>query len=188
MKPMEIYAAEFMQAAMRADRFGLESSQARIIIRKNCVEMERLTPVLQEFMADRTMEDVADRSLEINLKLIPFLAEKLGIPFTLTIGWFDDHGRQVYRHDEKLLHDLLGGMKVNDYFKGLPFHFWLTSPAFEVLDVCLYTILAQVMRKPEFVGGVIYYSNAETKPEIIYHPTITGTAFLERIGATVDMG
>ena len=79
-------------------------------------------------------------------------------------------------------------MKVNDYLNGLPLHFWLTSPAFEVLDVCLYTVLARVLNKPEFVGGVICYSNTEQKPEILYHPTITGAAFLERIGATVDIG
>jgi len=187
MEQMQTYAEEYMQAVLLAERYGLASPLMNVMVRKNCTDLDRLTPVLQEFMADYTMEDVANRSIEVNLKLIPFLAEKLGIPFTFTVGWFDDRGKQVYRHDETLLQELLKGMKSADYFKGLPLHFWLTSPAFEVLDVCLYTILAQVMRKPEIAGGVIYYSNTEPKPEIVYHPTIVGTDFLTRIGAVVDV-
>ena len=100
---METYAEEFMQAVTRADRLGLGSTGPRIIIRKSCVELERLTPALQEFMQDYTSDDLTNRSLDITMNLIPFLAERLGIPFTLTIGWFDDNGKQVYHHDEALL-------------------------------------------------------------------------------------
>lgn len=185
--PMESYAAEYMEAILRSEHYGISSPLSRIIVRKDCVDLARLTPVLQGFLGDYTLEDIATRPIELHYRLIPLLHEKLGIPFNFTVGWFDDNGKHVYRHDEKLIEELLTGMKSDHYLNGLPIHSWLTSPAFEILDVGLHSLLAHVTGKPDHAGGVIYYSNTEQKPEIIYHPTVVGEDFLERIGATVSL-
>ena len=59
------------------------------------------------------------------------------------------------------------------------------SPAFEVLDVTLPTTLAQVTKGPKLAGGILYLSNQNPAPEVVYHPTIVGEEFLVKVGAAI---
>jgi hypothetical protein len=67
-------------------------------------------------------------------------------------------------------------------------HIWLTSPAFEIIDVCLPTQLAKPIGDEHLLRQILYYSNHETKLSVIYHPTVVGDDFLVRIGAAIALG
>jgi hypothetical protein len=72
--------------------------------------------------------------------------------------------------------------------EGLPMHVPHTSPASEVVDVTLPTTLASVTGASYLAGRILYLSNQESKPSVIYHPTVIGVDFLDKIGATVQVG
>jgi hypothetical protein len=60
---------------------------------------------------------------------------------------------------------------------------WLTSPAFEVLDVCLPTIVAARTQNLNLARRILYLSNQDPKPSVTYHPTAVGEELLYRVGA-----
>ena len=110
-----------------------------------------------------------------------------GIPFILTFGWFEHMGKEAYRHSEELLRTMIRDGFASFQPEGLPLHVWLTSPACEVLDVTLPTTMAAAGAE-ELSGGIIYISNRQPEPPVIYHPTVLGVEFLDKIGATVAFG
>ena len=183
--PMQRYAQEFMAACDRTERLGMALSPLRLVVNKDCVDLSTLAPVLQFYFGRYRQEEMVGQAFAINTSLIPLLLDKVGIPFTLTMGWFDDHGKRPYEHGEELIEKLLKRESDTALMQGLPLHVWLTSPAFEVLDVTLPTTLAQVSQNPKLAGGILYLSNQNPAPEILYHPTIMGEEFLVKIGAAI---
>lgn len=81
---------------------------------------------------------------------------RITYPFTLTMGWLEDGDKKLYFHAESYLEQLLSGMKTKDYLDGLQLHFWLNSPAMEILDVCLYTMVGKASKNEGLVAGVVY--------------------------------
>jgi hypothetical protein len=182
------YAQEFFEAVDRTQALGVPVPPIRLLVRKNCVEQRALVPALQEFLGPYREEEALGQGFGINVNLIPYLYEKTGIPFTLTIGWFEYLGKQNFQHSEDFLRKLLKEGIASLSPDGLPLHIWLTSPACEVLDVTLMTTLAAVTGHADFSGAIIYISNQESSPSVTYHPTVTGVDFLDKIGATVPFG
>lgn len=182
---METYAQEFMAAAERSKGLGMRLPAVQLLVRKDCVQMERVQPVLQQYLGRYTQEDVVGQAFAINVQLVPLLAAKLGLPFTLTMGWFEHDGKRPYEHGEELIARLLKHGLGAFATEGLPLHVWLTSAACEVLDVTLPTTLAEITGQGALGGGVIYLSNQTIAPEIIYHPTVVGEDFLVKIGAAI---
>ena len=89
---------------------------------------------------------------------------------------------------EQLLRSLTRDGLASFQSDGLPLHVWLTSRACEIIDVTLPTTIAAATGADELWGGVIYISNAEPLPPVIYHPTIVGVDCLEAIGAAIPIG
>jgi hypothetical protein len=150
--------------------------------------MEYAAPVLQKLLGGFTSEQVSAQCLAINCSLIPLLKERLGISFDLTIGWFDHGGRRIYEHGEDLLVQLLKGNLGDYYSVGFPLHCWLTSPAYEVLDVTLGTTIGSVSsNNRHLIGQVIYFPSRNLTPDIVYHPTVIGEDFLLRSGVAIEL-
>jgi hypothetical protein len=116
------------------------------------------------------------------------LRTAIGVPLTITTGWIEQGGQSRYVNDHALLERLLKKDPSVDTSRGLPLHVWLTSPAFEIIDIALPTIMARNGGGRELAGGVLYLSNQDPKPSVIYHPTVLGEEFLYRIGVVFGIG
>jgi len=181
--PMQQYAQEFMAASQWTADQGLFVPPVQILVNKDCVDWAVMTPVLQRLIGPYENQEIARELFAMNTRLVPQLYEATGIPFRLTIGWFDISGEIHYQHDQALLEKLLQKDSSVDTSRGLGLHVWLTSPAFEIIDVCLPTIVALRSKQPENARGIFYLSNQDPHPIVTYHPTAVGEEFLYRIGA-----
>lgn len=186
--PMQQYAQEFMAASQWTAEQGLFVPPVQIVVNKDCVDWAAMAPVMQRLIGPYQDEEIAKELFAMNTRLVPQLLEAVGIPFRLTIGWFDISGEIHYQHDQALLLRLLKKDPTLDTSRGVGLHVWLTSPAFEIIDVCLPTIVALRTNKPEQARGIFYASNQELHPSITYHPTAVGEEFLFRIGVIFGIG
>ena len=182
------YAREFIEAFARTDALGLSSTPVRLLVEKDCVDLEAVTPLVHRYLDEFGGDEAVGQAFAICVNIIPYLYAETGIPFTLTLGWFEQMGRELYRHDEQLLKTMLRGGIAAWQEEGIPLHVWLTSPACEVVDVTLPTTIAAVSGADELAGGIIYISNRDPHPPVIYHPTMVGIEFLEKIGAAIELG
>jgi hypothetical protein len=182
------YAREFMKAFHRTQALGLSLPPVSLLVEKDCVDTEVITRAVHKYLDEYSDAEALGQAFAINVNIIPYLYAETGIPFTLTMGWFEHLGKELYRHDEQLLRTLLRS-GIADYPPyGIPLHVWLTSPACEVLDVTLPSTIATVSGTEQLSGGIIYISNQDTAPPWIYHPTVVGVEFLEKIGAAMPLG
>lgn len=135
------------------------------------------------------VDEIHVRALEFIVNSKDAILDTLGIPFTLTGGWVEDGPRRICQHGDEYLKPLIErGALAGDLISGLNMHFWLTSPAHEILDIFLAGMIARAMTIPaadDRARGVIYYANDEPDTDVrfISHPTIVGEEFLEKIGA-----
>ena len=105
------------------------------------------------------------------------------------MGWFEIEGKSGYQHGADLRLKLVEEGGAAFLTEGLPLHVWLTSPAFEVIDATLPSILAQVMGNQNLARRVVYLSNQTSNPRVTYHhPTIVEDRFLVDTGFAVDLG
>jgi hypothetical protein len=183
--PMEQYAREFYEAWEFTERLGLEVPNIRLAIRKDCLKLECARGPLQRLFDRYSVEEIAEQALAINIQLLPDLSAALGVPLTLTGGWFETARKPCYQHGRELIRELLTHGIEHYGAAGIPMHFWFTSPAAEVLDVLLPAVMAVSTGNIHATTGVIYLSNRESNLPVIYHPTILGADFLEKIGAVL---
>jgi hypothetical protein len=181
------YPREFLEAFERTRALGLPTPPVGLLVEKDCVNVEAVTRAVYGYLDEFSDGEAIGQAFAINVNIIPYLYAETGIPFTLTMGWFEHCGKELFRHDECLLRTLMrdGISEYQPY--GVPIHAWLTSPAFEVLDVTLPTTIAGVSGAKELSGGIIYISNQDAAPPWIYHPTVVGVEFLEKIGAAIPL-
>lgn len=180
--PKGRYAREFLDAWDTTERLGLRTPAIQLAGRKASVDIERAEPVLRQYFGRYPQDEVVGQAFAINTELMPKLRGVLGVPLTLTMGWFDYQGTTAFEHDEAFLGRLLQNGVAGFTKQGLPLHVWLTSPAFEIIDVTLPTTLTLV-NGSNLVGRALYLSGYELKPRVIYHPTVLGEDFLRDIGA-----
>jgi hypothetical protein len=184
--PMEQYAREFYEAWEFTERLGLDAPNIRLAIKKDCLKLECARGPLQRLFDRYSVEEIAEQALAINMQLLPDLSVALGVPLTLTGGWFETAGKPCYRHGRELIRELLNHGIEHYGVAGIPMHFWFTSPAAEVLDVLLPAVMAVSTGNVGATTGVIYLSNRESNLPVTYHPTILGAGFLEKIGAVLS--
>lgn len=175
------YVAEYMTAFDRTEALGLKAPP-RLIVRKDCVNPDRVLSVLLDFFDRHKPDELVGQTAAINIALIPLLFDASGIPFELTIGWIEKDGKPIFRHDESTLRRFLQEKQVAWQREGVPFHIWLTSPAFEVLDVTFAMNLGWAKTREECARLVIYQSAGKSYANPIYHPTVVGEDFFRRSG------
>lgn len=179
---------EYEQAWLRTEKLGLTVPSVRSVVAQDCLDMDQIAPILQESLGELTLEQVAAQCIAINLRLIPLIKSRLGVSLVLTVGWFEHAGNRLYEHGEELLLELLKGNIGQYHSVGFPLHCWLTSPAYEVLDVTLWTTIGSVSpSNRHLIGQVIYNSRHNASPDIIYHPTVVGEEFILRSGVAIEV-
>jgi hypothetical protein len=178
------YVAEYMEAFARTEKFGFEAP-LRILVRKKCVDMTAVMPVLLDYFERNGWKALIRQTAAIHFSLVPLLYDKTGIPFQLTIGWVERHGKPICQHDESLIQRFIEGKTEAWLREGCPFHLWLTSPACEVLDVTFAMTLGGAKSRAECAALVIYQRGDEMARDPVYHPTIVGPDFFHKTGGVL---
>ena len=69
----------------------------------------------------------------------------------------------------------------------MPFHLWLTSPAYEILDVTFAMNLGWAKTREQCEKLVIYQSAHTVPDKDVYHPMLIGPEFFNQTGATASL-
>jgi hypothetical protein len=172
---------EYLTAIDRTEEFGFESPP-RLLVRNDCIDIQSLQPVLLDYFEHSPPDSMIGQTAAIQFGLVPFLYDKTGIPYNLTIGWLVHRGKAIYQHDERLIQRFIEGNTDAWLAEGCPFHLWLTSPACEILDVTFAMSLHGTKTKEECADLVIYQSAHRPPGDLIYHPTLVGPDFFHKTG------
>lgn len=178
------YASEYLAALDRTQRFGFEAP-LRLLVRKDCVDMDVVRPVLLDYFERSEPESMIGQTAAIHFALVPLLCDKTGIPFTLTIGWLVRKGKPIYQHDEQLIQRFVEGKTPVWLHEGCPFHLWLTSPACEILDVTFAMNLGWAKTREECANLIVYQSTRDPTGDSVYHPTLVGPDFFHKTGGVL---
>jgi len=152
-------------------------------------------PVESHFLSRPQLRDPADelvleaavngQTAAIHFALVPLLYDKTGIPFNLTIGWLVRKGKPLCQYDERLVQRFIEGNTQAWLDEGCPFHLWLTSPAFEILDVTFAMNLGWAKNRKECADLIVYKPAHEPPGDSIYHPTLVGPDFFHKTGGVL---
>jgi hypothetical protein len=175
------YVGEYLAAIDRTEEFGFEAPM-RLLVKKDCIDMQTLRPVLLEYFKGSPPDLLIGQCAAINFALVPLLYDKCGVSFNLTIGWLVRNGKSICQHDERLIQRFIEGNTDAWLEEGCPFHMWLTSPACEILDVTFAMNLSWAKSKEECADLIVYQSAHEPPRDSIYHPTLVGPDFLHKTG------
>jgi hypothetical protein len=178
------YVGEYLAAINRTEEFGFEAPP-RILVKKDCVDMQTLRPVLLDFFERSPPDSMIGQTAAIHFALVPLLYDKTGIPFNLTIGWLVRNGKSICQHDERLIQRFIEGNTDAWLEEGCPFHLWLTSPACEILDVTFAMNLGYAKDREECADVIVYQSAHEPPGDSSYHPTLVGPDFFHKTGGVL---
>jgi hypothetical protein len=178
------YVGEYLAALDRTEVLGFDAPP-RLLVKKDCVDMNIVRPVLLDYFEKNSPEAMIGQTAAINFALAPLLYDKTGIPFNLTVGWLVRKGKEIYKHDEQLIHRFIEGKSEVWLHEGCPFHLWLTSPACEILDVTFAMNLGWAKTKEECANLIVYQSAHEPPGDSIYHPTLVGPDFFHKTGGVL---
>ena len=178
------YVGEYLAAIDRTEQFGFEAPM-RLLVKKDCVDIQVLQPVLLDFFERSPPDSMIGQTAAIHFALVPLLYDKTGIPFNLTIGWLVRKGKPLCQHDERLIQRFIEGNTDAWLEEGCPFHLWLTSPAFEILDVTFAMNLGWAKNREECADLIVYQSPREPPDDSIYHPTLVGPDFFHKTGGVL---
>jgi hypothetical protein len=158
---MERYAQEFVAASRWSEEHGIERSPARLTPRPDLVDKNKADPVLRRPLGHYEDREIVNQALAVQMLLLRELSLGIEVPLMLTRGWFEIEGRASYQHGDQLRRKLREEGAAPFMVDGLPLHVWLTSPAFEVIDATLPTILAQVAGKKDQTGVLFFEPDAQ---------------------------
>jgi len=178
------YIAEYVAAIDRTERFGFEAPP-RLLIRKPCVDMRAVLPVLLDFYETHSPGELLGQTLAIHFALIPRLYDNTGIHLNLTIGWMVHQGKPIFPHDEGLIRRFVAGGRKVWIHEGCPFHLWMTSLACEILDVTFAMNLGHPQTREQCAKRIIYQPADEPAGHLVYHPTLVGPNFFLKTGAVL---
>ena len=184
---MSSYIKEFEAATERTLHLGMDSRAIRVVVRKDCVDMTKVMPVLLDYFVRHDPAELIGQTAAIHYALVPILVRETGIPFELTIGWMVHEGRDIFKHDEEIYHRFMREKFASWSREGMPFHLWLTSPAYEVLDIT-YAMNLGWARTREQCEKLVIYKSAHSPPgKNVYHPMLIGPEFFNQTGAAVAL-
>jgi hypothetical protein len=184
----QTYLAEYCEAVERTESLGLQAPP-RVIVRKNCVDPDRLLAVLLDYFDRHTPEEMLGQTLNINLQLVELLDRKMGVPFLMTFGYVEMYGQRYGECSEYTVQRFLVD-KVKAWTReGVPFHVWLTSLACEVVDITWAMSLGVVRTRDVCARRIIYkpLDSPHSSPPT-YHPIVVGEDFLYQSGCVLELG
>ena len=124
------YVTEYLSALDRTERLGLKGPP-RVMVKKDCLDIVKLMPLMLRYFS-WYQGKLMGRTLTIHTDVQQVILDAFGIPCTLSTGWMERDGRPIFKHDDDVFPRFLRDKKAAYASEGLPFHIWLTSPAFEV--------------------------------------------------------
>jgi hypothetical protein len=178
------YVGEYLTAIDRTEEFGFDAPP-RLLVREDSIDMQTLRPVLLDFFERSPPDSMIGQTAAIHFALVPLLYDKTRIPFNLTIGWLVRNGKAICRHDERLIERFIEGNTDAWLQEGCPFHLWLTSPAFEILDVTFAMNLGWAENCEECADLIVYQSAYDPPGDYIYHRTLVGPDFFHKTGGVL---
>jgi hypothetical protein len=178
------YIIDYVAAVDRTERLGFKAPP-RVVMRKNCVDMSAVMPVLLDYFDEHSPDEMLGQTLAIHFDLIPRLYDATRIPFFLTVGWMVWEGRPLHAHEEDLIRRFMEGGSDAWIREGCPFHLWMTSPAFEILDITFAMNMGNAQTREECARRVVYQPAHALAEEFIYHPTLVGPDFFYKTGAII---
>jgi hypothetical protein len=178
------YVGEYLAAIDRTEAFGFETPP-RLQVRKDCIDMQALRPILLDYCERSPPDSMIGQTAAIHFDLVPLLHDKTGIPFNLTIGWLVHKGKAIYQHDERLIQRFIEGNTDAWLEEGCPFHLWMTSPAFEILDVTFAMNLGWTKNREGCADSIVYQSAHDPPSDSTYHPTLVGPDFFHKTGGVL---
>ena len=178
------YIAEYVAAIDRTQAFGFDAPP-RIIVQKDCVDMDAVRPVLLDYFERHEPQAMIGQTLAINIALVPLLYDKTGIHFNLTVGWMVRKGKPIFQHDDSLIRRFVERKGGAWRREGCPFHLWLTSPACEVLDVTFAMNLGWAKTREQCAALIVYQPAGQATSDSVYHPMLVGPDFFYKTGAVV---
>ena len=178
------YVSEYLAAMSRTEEFGFEAPM-RLLVQKDCVDMDIVRPVLLDYFERSGRESLMGQTAAIHFALVPLLYDKTGIPFNLTIGWIVRGGKAILQHDDRLIHRFIGGGTQAWLDEGCPFHLWMTSPACEILDVTFAMNCGWAETREDCSRLIVYQSANDLPADPIYHPTLVGPDFFHKTGGVL---
>lgn len=113
---------------------------------------------------------VRDDALGLNLALLTYLQRVLGSAFALTAGWYELAGRAHGRDTAESLTSVIDERICNPG-SPLPVHVWLTSRAFEILDVTIGRLLGGGATGHDEAVVPFYFRAPSAADLLVYHPT-----------------
>lgn len=184
---MKDYGEEFTQAWDRTLKLGLALPRARLLVRKNCIDLTKALPVVVDYFNQHPGDQLIGQTKAIHETLLPTLSDALSVPLQLTIGWIEFNGAPLMQHGEDLIQMFLREKLPAWHREGVPFHLWMTSPALEILDVTFALNLGWAKSAEDCARRVIYQSLDAPRGNPVYHPTLVGDDFFVQSGVIVDL-
>src|SRR6185312_8659499 len=89
----QTYFDEYIAAVERSASLGLEAPP-RILVKKNCVDPDRLLAALLDYFDRHTPEELLGQTLAINMDLVELLGRKIQVPFEVTFGYAEMYGQR----------------------------------------------------------------------------------------------
>jgi hypothetical protein len=106
-------------------------------------------------------------------------------PLELTFGVVDVGGKTYGECSDATIRRYLRDKDLAWQREGVPFRVWLTSPAFEVLDITFAMVTSQT--REQCAKRLIYKPTSTSHlSQPVYHPKVVGVDFLEQTGALFD--
>jgi hypothetical protein len=178
------YMAEYMAAFDRVESYGLKAP-TRLAVTKNCVDPDRILTLSLEYFDSHTPDELLRRPVQINCDFIALLWHETHVPFEITFGYADIAGKRHGECSDEIIRRYLRDKALAWLRDGVPFRVWLTSPAFEVLDVTFAMVTSRT--REECARRLIYKpTSASHFSDPTYHPVLVGEDFLYQTGALSD--
>jgi hypothetical protein len=178
--------------AMREKRAKSPSSVA-IAYRREILEAERAsvtsslwTPGYFDPLAPPSEEPVLLRALDyfmnstattepidpwaMNRCLLTYLRSVGHAMFVLTVGWYEFGGNEMLKHTSQAAERAIKSRDSAHLNKMA--HTWLTSDAFEIIDITMPALVGSGAGRTEVSAGSFYFRSPSVHDNIVYHPTV----------------
>lgn len=180
------YEVGFMEALDRTHSWGVKApgfaKSSQPVLDEQGLQV--LTKEVQEQLGHLDAEAVSQQCFAVTLFLKDQLEERLGVPLTYTLGYVELEKKPVFFTPEEELKAMIG---TPLHARPIQLHAWLTTPAYEIIDITLSTTYGIVNDAPECVGRVMAQHYSELTDGLVYHPQVIGDDFLGKIGAILEV-
>lgn len=162
----DLYRLEALDTASRSAQLGFCAADA--FDGDSALSDEgRLRAALDYYMRS-VLPDSPTNTIQLNRALHCYLRGAVSTPFLLTFGWYEFCGRSMLKHSRQFVQQAL--LTSN----GLPLeelHVWLTSRAYEIVDITIPAILDPSTRMSDDRTLAFYFRSPSTHDQLTYHPT-----------------